>query len=522
MNPTTLRFNIIPILIGAIGLVTALVVGVFIGGSEIANLAIICGAVLLILIIAAMRQHVWLLLPMFWSFTGSVSVLPIPFSVRDLTVLMVAAIGFALLALRIYRFRNRWGFIDVLLVLNVAQVALAFLAHPTGLRAFSSTTVGAKPYFNVAIAFLAYLIVANQVISEKLGRRLPIFVLLPEMFSSVVNLLVRIKPSLGYILGMIYSGFFPPRDVVITQSGISSGVERVNIGGGRTLITVLCSYFRPLTLLMPLYPVRAALFLLGIVLVLISGFRSEFITVGAIFVLSSYFRKGWSETLFVITGMAIGFSALTLINSIHPLPLAVQRAVSFLPGHWNPRAVKDAEDSTEWRVQMWKEIPKSTRYVRDQWMGDGFGFTRTELLAMQRQTMRTGEITQEDSMIIGAFHNGPLSAIRFVGFVGLILYYALLVYLAIYAARIIRAAEDTRFYPLALFVGLILIWEPINYTLVFGAYDSGLPNTIFAVGMLKMISNSIRQLSKPRRLTEDSRPPTSGNQIEVAAHFRGR
>src|SRR3977135_2965337 len=99
-------------------------------------------------------------------------------------------------------------------------------------------------------------------------------------------------------------------------------------------------------------------------------------------------------------------------------------------------------------------------------------------------------MSQEDFMIIGSFHNGPLSAVRFVGVVGLVLYYALILYAALFGWRLIRTSERSDFYPLALFVSLALIWEPLNFTFVFGGYDGGLPNTIFGVGMLKMIHNS--------------------------------
>jgi hypothetical protein len=224
------------------------------------------------------------------------------------------------------------------------------------------------------------------------------------------------------------------------------------------------------------------------------------------------------EAVVVLGGMIVMLITLTLINSIRPLPLAMQRTLSFLPGHWDSRAVKDAEDSTDWRVQMWREIPKSSRYIRDRVMGDGFGFTRAELMAMERQALRTGELSQEDSMIIGAFHNGPLSTIRFVGAVGLILYYSLLVYVAMYAARLIRSCAPTSFYPLALFVSLPLIWEPFNYVFIFGAYDSGFPNTIFAIGMLKMIQNSLRAdtSQKSRRSIDVS--PSEIREVATAVH----
>ena len=96
---------------------------------------------------------------------------------------------------------------------------------------------------------------------------------------------------------------------------------------------------------------------------------------------------------------------------------------------------------------MWKDIPKGTRYINDKIMGDGFGFSRAELSAMERQKFLIGEIGQEDSMIIGSFHNGPLSAVRFVGIVGLLLYYALMIYSAVFAWRLIRAAEGSAYFP---------------------------------------------------------------------------
>jgi O-antigen ligase/polysaccharide polymerase Wzy-like membrane protein len=514
MNPATLKLNPIPILVGLIGLVTAFVLGMFIGGGEVFNLALIGGAVILVLVIAGMREHIWLLIPMCWGLTGSVSILPVPFSVRDLVVMLVAAMAFALLALRIYRFRNRWRLIELVMFLNLGQVALVFTAHPTGLRALSSETVGARPYFNVVIAFVAYFILSNQVLSAKIARRLPVLVLIPEAITSLIVLLVRAKPTLGYVLGWFYTGFVPQ----VQFSEQAGGVERLNIGSGNTIMTVLCSYFRPLSLLSPAKPLRFLFFLIGLTLVLLSGFRSQLIGVAAIFIIASYFHNGKSEAFIVFAAMTFTVTVLILFNSaIHPLPLAMQRTLSFLPGNWDSRAKRDAENSTDWRLEMWKDIPKSSQYIRDRVMGDGFGFSRAELQAMERQRYRTGDISQEDFMIIGSFHNGPLSAIRFVGIVGMVLFYLLLIYSAVYAVRLIRAAEGSNFYPLTLFIGLPLIWEPFNYTLVFGAYDVALPIAIFGVGMLKMLENSLRHAKDKGRHKAQSVSTTPSRQLISAA-----
>jgi hypothetical protein len=360
--------------------------------------------------------------------------------------------------------------------------------------------VGARPYFNIAIATLAYFILSNQVLTPRIGRRLPILVVSTELFSSALFLVSRISTSIGFVLGGIYDGFLPPT----YRAGFAPAFDRMTgvARGGTLLITALCSYFRPLTLITPTRLSRVFLFLIGLALVLVSGFRSQLLTIAVIFVLAGYFHAGWKDVAVSISGFVFGACFLIAFNSfVHPLPISVQRTLSALPGEWDSVAKKDAQNSTEWRLAMWKDIPKGSQYISDKIMGDGFGFSRAELSAMERQKFFMGDLDQEDSMIIGSFHSGPLSAVRFVGVVGLAIYYVLLIYSAVYAWRIIRRTQGSYLFPLALFVGLPLIWEPFNYTLIFGAYDVGLPETIFGVGMLKLIYNSL-----PKPVPVESKP----------------
>ncbi len=494
--------NIVPLVVILVGLVIALFIGMSIGEGDIRTIGLVFGVGAAIAVASGLRERVWVLLPIFWGLTGSIYLLPLPFSVRDLVVLLVTGITCALLALRIFRFRNTRTLLDLILLLNLAQIVIVFISHPMGLRTLSSETVGARPYFNIVIATFAYLILCNQVATPKMARAIPILVLIPEALSSVVKLAVRFKPSIGLKLGWFYSEFFPPAEAY-ESNGL---VGRVSIGTGNSLLVLLCSYFRPLSLINPLRALRLFLLLIAILLILISGFRSALLAAAAVFLLASYFRGGWRDLLTTVAGLTVMTLALIVINSaVHPLPLTVQRTLSFLPGDWDLRARDDATGSTEWRLEMWREIWKSSRYIQNKTMGDGFGFNRTELQAMQREHTAGGQEVQEYFMIIGAFHNGPLSAIRFTGVVGLVLYCTFLIALAGYAWRLIRRAERTAYYSLALFFGLGVIWEPINYLLVFGAYDSGLPNTIFSLGMLKLIHNSLEKY--PRQ--EERRPRTT-------------
>ena len=201
MNPTELKFNIVPIAVMILGLILALFLGVFIGGSELFNLGLIFGLVAVITLVAMMRQHIWLLIPLFWGFGGTVSILPLPFTVRDLVLMLVAGVSFALFALRVFKFKNQWNLLDLILLLNIAQVLIAFITHPFGLNTSGSERVGARPYFNIAIATVGYFILSNQSISPRLARRLPILMIVVELCSSALFLLSRASKSIGFVIG---------------------------------------------------------------------------------------------------------------------------------------------------------------------------------------------------------------------------------------------------------------------------------------------------------------------------------
>src|SRR5438309_4912616 len=122
------KWKVVPILVGTVGLLAAIFLGQWIGEGKVAPLVLIAGSGAVIALIAGMRQYIWLLVPIAWGLTGSVYVLPFPFAVRDLVVILTAAVSCALFAMRIYKFRNRWESLDLILLLNLAQICLVFAA----------------------------------------------------------------------------------------------------------------------------------------------------------------------------------------------------------------------------------------------------------------------------------------------------------------------------------------------------------------------------------------------------------
>jgi hypothetical protein len=267
---------------------------------------------------------------------------------------------------------------------------------------------------------------------------------------------------------------------------------------GQPIGLLLVSIFRPLTLINPLYLVRFAAFALTALMLLGSGFRSTIATLAATFLLSSYFRRGWAEVLRIASfGLPLLGLILLMQGVVFDLPLPAQRALSFLPGRWDELAVREAQGSTQWRVEMWKTILGTDKYIESKWFGDGFGFTRRQLdlmRALQRYGA-TPEEMQENMMVSGGVHSGPISAIRYVGYVGLAIFLTLLIAVAMRAWKLIRQAQNTPFFMLALFIGIPCIWEPVLYTAIFGGFEGGLPETMFRLGLLHMLANSLRTKS---------------------------
>jgi hypothetical protein len=108
--------------------------------------------------------------------------------------------------------------------------------------------------------------------------------------------------------------------------------------------------------------------------------------------------------------LAVGF--------VNHLPVAMQRSMSLLPIPVDPAVEADARASTEWRLEMWRdliaEIPSHLL------LGKGLSITAAELdtvTALNRQGRAT---SAEISKLTGDYHSGPLSVIIPFGIWGVV------------------------------------------------------------------------------------------------------
>ncbi len=119
-------------------------------------------------------------------------------------------------------------------------------------------------------------------------------------------------------------------------------------------------------------------------------------------------------------------------------------------------------------------------------------------------------------MITGGVHSGPVSTIRSLGYVGLLVLLVFTSAIAVRAYKIIRRAMGTPFQRLAFFLCLPSVVEPVFFVFVFGAPEESIPGGLFAMGILQMLKNSLDDYQKvdvladPLSAPEASAPASRG------------
>jgi hypothetical protein len=248
--------------------------------------------------------------------------------------------------------------------------------------------------------------------------------------------------------------------------------------------------------------------------IFLSGFRSALLFAFFAFLLSSIlrgrFRDLWVTAAVALCGLIL---LISVQGNVLQLPLTMQRALSWLPGDWSQEAVTDAEGSTQWRLEMWQWAWNDNRILRDRVWGQGFGLSiddmnliASSLTAGGGGASLLGGSDRENFMITGSFHSGPLSSIKYIGIVGLCLYYPLMCYMAVLAWRLCKRARGSRGFMLALFVSIPIIYEPFNFVIIFGGLDSNYSQLLFWAGLLNMTR---RYVDSVKRIMPVDVEPTS-------------
>jgi len=503
MNLENLQQKFTTVAITLIGVLAGVYCGRVAGNGELNTLAYLGALIAVTLVCLVMKTRIWFLIPLAWDLKSKSYLLPLPFGVRDVTIVLSFGMFLFFTAFKLLRRKPTHSLLDFLLGINLLYLLTVYIRNPVGVSALNTDLVGGRPYYLTIIAFCGYWVLSRVVVSPLRARRIPILILVSAIIVGSMSVVAYLVPATVPVLSHIYSGVetssyeegaenFSANSTDNSQDSVSGRIGSLLDFGGIT-ICVLCALYPAITLVNPLYIWRFGTFVIAWLAILVSGHRAGVIIGLSTILISSYFRRGILE-LFKLLALFLPLLVVLILaqGTLFELPLVAQRALSFLPGNWNQVAVRNAQDSSEWRYEIWRTALKGNRYIKNKILGDGFGVSQKALDDVAAHP----ENNEEGQLIAGGFHSGPLSAVRFVGIVGMIFYYVLIIYLAYRAAKLIRECEGTPYYSLALFFGVPIFFEPFFYTFVFGGYDSDLPQTILSVGMVKLIHESVKDYKK--------------------------
>ena len=466
------------------------------GTGDKSHLTIMAAGAIATIICMWMRTKIWLLIPMFWIASGQLNSTPGHLPFRDLIVILVMCFFCTLKAFKMIRNKPVYSWLDIILLINVLYVVSTYLRNPVGVQAFGSDMVGGRPYLEIIFALAGYWVLSQVIMTPGQAMRLPLLLSAVSLFLGALSAITYLFPALAPILGHLYGGV-DAETYNAEQRGNNTGDEGADARAqflspiGSTIFNLLYSYTSPLTWINPMYLWRFLLAIIALFFCLKSGHRITVPGIAFTILLATYFRKGIGGVILMFLFIVPPFAILIAgQGTFYQLPETAQRTLSVFPGKWNPNVLMDAQGSTDWRVEMWGIVMHENKYIHNKTFGDGFGYTREVYENMSK------EGGQEDFMLVGDVHSGPISAIRDVGYVGMGLFITLLVGVAIRAWGLIRATERTPFYPMALFIGVSCIWIPFAWIFVFGAYGVDFPNMVMLVAFLNLLSNGLAAYRK--------------------------
>jgi len=470
--------------------ILALWLGVSVATDQFETLLQVLAAVGFIICVLLGRK-IWLLLIFFMA-------LNVPlirgFGTVELGQVLFLGFTFIIFLLRRQPLNFRFGELEIWMLLLAACIVQVYLRNPVGLSLFGAGAVGAKPYFMVGMAFATGMVLGNILVPP---NEIKWFMRL-SIVGSLLGIGLTTLRMRGAGGGMGLAG----GTVVGANATLGDNQDSGRIGAlggiGDAIARIVVAYISPLRAL--LHPLWAALILISLAAAAGSGYRNAVASVGLTYLVGLAYRGGFGSVVIAALSGALGLAALAFLNLAAPLPPNVQRALSPLPGTWEERHVEAAEQSTEWRVEMWKEALFTPHWIQNKFLGDGLGLTAREYQLLQASadggfdigSFGSGMSQQQEAMMLtGGYHSGPVQCVRVVGYVGLLVILLAMLRIAVHAHRQIVRCRGTEWYSIALFIGVPLIVLPIFYVFVFGDFGRDVSATFLGYGLIRLLEKNL-------------------------------
>ena len=484
---------ILVVILAAFG---ALYLGVAAATAQIEAVAWILGG-LVLTICLALGRRIWLLIPFMGALALSVR---LPGKPSTILIAQILFIGFSTLLLLMRRlpYRIRFTELEILAILLTIFVFQAYARNPVGLNIFGGDTVGGRPYMLFIVNLMTAALLSGILIAPGEFKWVIRLSIVGGLLSFCISTIGRVIPSVGFLLGASYE------DTSVqdhTSHGMKVDTGEATREGflgkfGRNLSLLISTFKSPL--LACFHPLLAPVVLVSLAAAAMSGYRNEIAAVGMTYFIGVCYRGGIAQVLSSSLVGLLVLAGLAALNAFMPLPPNIQRSLAFLPGSWEKRYIEDGANSTDWRVELWKEALISNRWISNRMFGDGLGFTMQELqyqISRQEgvavQTLSGFDVHRDALLANGDYHSGPVQTIRTIGYAGLFVLLLFQVRLAVHAHRQIIRSRGTEWFPVALFIGIPLIWGPVFFVFINGTFTASSATLLIGTAMVRLLENNL-------------------------------
>jgi O-Antigen ligase len=366
-------------------------------------------------------------------------------------------------------------------------VLTAKLTGGVGLHSLGNEVYGGKHYITVLFGILGYFaLTAVRIPPKRVALYVSLFFL--AGLSSAIGDLAPFVPSKLYFIFAFFpaSGYdMEGRPGLVDFHARYAGVGSLGVGSFLFLI----SRYGARGIFLSGRPLRLILFGLFFVAIFFGGFRSFIILCGLTFVLQ-FFLEGMHRTKLMPVFIFAGVIAITLLIPLaNRLPYTFQRSLAFLPLNIDPGARMDADGSSEWRLQIWRDTyPKVPQYLL---LGKGYAISQGQLAIASNEAFRYAS-TADVVDISQNYHSGPLSVLMPFGAWGALA----LVWFWIASLRALYRNYrfgDPAFQTINTFLFAYFVVKIFFFLVIFGALEIDLAGFAVLIGLSISINGGIRR-----------------------------
>lgn len=362
-----------------------------------------------------------------------------------------------------------------LLLLAAVVFATAQYTGGVGLRSLGSSVIGGKKYYLIWFAIAGYFAIsARPIPPEKAG--LYAISHFGSGITAAISTLAYVAGPAAWVLYAVfptdYAMHLISKDYTLDYNAI--GISRFSGFGAAGLAIAPFFFIRwgVTGLLDWSRPWRMAAFLTVIGVSMLGGFRA---TLGMFVLLFAiqFWNEGLMKTRYFPALIGFGLVGLVAVSIVaSSLPMAIQRSLSVVPYvPLSKIARADAENSTKWRKDMWRELePEIRRYF---WVGKGYTANESTY-RLEQEAYRIGLAQDYEMMILaGDYHSGWRSIMVPFGIGGMVAFVAF-IGAGLHTLWINRLKGEGVLRRVNMFLLTYFIAKSLYFIFVFGAIASDL------------------------------------------------